>query len=260
MKKIFLFIAAVCALVACDSTHEDISNGTHITLDELKQMTSVTVNDAGNGLNGNVITCRTTAPVNAKWTFTPSSGPGKDIVSYGVTKKMALDDYIVTLTALCPDGTEHKLDYPISCQVTTDPLIKVYLYGEDPTEQPPFTPIAWNMGQMRFSDFEGAYLPYISDEVYENLTTIIFDVAEATDDCTVAISNGWWGSWYYDTNPWSGHPKPVKAGLFEVAINDQICYECSQIHKKDDPDNTAKDLALMVTSGSCTIRSVYYEE
>ena len=173
---------------------------------------------------------------------------------------MAIDDYIVTLTAICADGTELKLDYPISCQVITDPLLKVYIYGEDPTTEPPFTPNPWDMGQMRFSDFEGAYLPYLSDEVYENLTTIIFDVAEASDDCKIAISNGWWGNWYYDTNPWSGNPKSVKPGLFEVTINDEICYQCSKIHSKDDPENTGKDLALMVVSGSCTIKSVYYEE
>ncbi len=259
MKKIFLLFATVCTLVACDPTSEDIGNGAAITVDELKAMTSVTVNKAADGLNGNVITCKTSAPVNAKWTFKPSAGPGKDVVSYGVVKKMAIDDYIVTLTALCADGTELKIDYPISCQKVTDPLVKVYLYGEDPTMEPPFTPNSWDMGQLRFSDFEGAYLPYLSDEVYENLTTIIFDIAEATDDCKVAISNGWWGNWYYDTNPWSGTPKSVKPGLFEVAINDVINRECSRKYKDEDPAG-GKDLALMVVGGSCTIRAVYYEE
>ena len=69
MKKIFLLFATVCALVACDPTSEDIGNGAAITIDELKAMTSVTVNKADDGLNGNVITCKTSAPVNAKWTF-----------------------------------------------------------------------------------------------------------------------------------------------------------------------------------------------
>lgn len=260
MKKIFLFFAAVCSLFACNPTHEDISNGGHMTVDELKAVTSVTVNtDPSTGLNGNVITCKTSAPVNAKWTFKPAVGPGKDVVSYGVSKKMALGEYTVTLTALCADGTMLTADYPITCQVTTDPLVKVYLYGENPADQPPFTPNAWDMGQMRFSDFEGAYLPYITDEVYENLTTIIFDIAEATEDCKVAISNGWWSNWYYDTNPWSGTPKSVKAGLFEVTINDVINRECSRKYKDEDPAG-GKDLALMVVGGSCTIRSVYYEE
>ena len=260
MKKIFLFFTAVCSLFACNPAHEDISNGGHMTVDELKAMTSVTVNtDPNTGLNGNVITCKTTAPVNVKWTFKPAVGPGKDVVSYGVSKKMALGEYTVTMTALCADGTILTADYPITCQVTTDELHKVYLYGENPVDQPPFTPNAWDMGQMRFSDFEGAYLPYISDEVYENLTTIIFDVAEATEDCKVAISNGWWSNWYYDTNPWSGSPKSVKPGLFEVTINDVINRECSRKYKDEDPAG-GKDLALMVVSGSCTINSVYYEE
>ena len=63
MKKIFLVFAAVGVLFACDPTHEDISNGSHISLDELKTVTSVTVNKAADGQNGNVITCKTSAPV-----------------------------------------------------------------------------------------------------------------------------------------------------------------------------------------------------
>jgi hypothetical protein len=44
MKKIlFLLAAAVCALAACDPVHEDISNGGHITADELKAMSKVIV-------------------------------------------------------------------------------------------------------------------------------------------------------------------------------------------------------------------------
>ena len=67
MKKIFLLFAAVCALVACNATHEDISNDGHITVDELVAKSSVTVDKASSGQNGNVITCSTSAPVNAKW-------------------------------------------------------------------------------------------------------------------------------------------------------------------------------------------------
>ena len=57
---------AVCALFACDPTHEKISNDGHITIDELKAKTTVTVDKAASGLNGNVISCQTLAPVNAK--------------------------------------------------------------------------------------------------------------------------------------------------------------------------------------------------
>ena len=57
MKKIFMLFAAVCALVACDPVQEDISNGGHITVDELLAKTSVTVDKAASGKNGNVISC-----------------------------------------------------------------------------------------------------------------------------------------------------------------------------------------------------------
>ena len=44
MKKIlFLLLVAVCVIVACNPVHEDISNGGHITADELKAMSTVTV-------------------------------------------------------------------------------------------------------------------------------------------------------------------------------------------------------------------------
>ena len=44
MKKILFFVlVAACAIVACDPNHEDISNGGHITADELKAMSTVTV-------------------------------------------------------------------------------------------------------------------------------------------------------------------------------------------------------------------------
>ena len=67
MKKIFFLLAAACALVACDPVQEDITNDGHITIDELVAKTTVTVDKAANGQNGNVITCSTSAPVNAKW-------------------------------------------------------------------------------------------------------------------------------------------------------------------------------------------------
>ena len=55
MKKIFLLFAAACALVACDPVHEDISNAGHITIDELRAKTSITVDKSPSGLNGNQI-------------------------------------------------------------------------------------------------------------------------------------------------------------------------------------------------------------
>ena len=70
MKKIFLLFATVCVIFACNPTHEDISNGGHITAEELKAKASVTLDiDPVTGKNGNVVTCSTSAPVNARWTL-----------------------------------------------------------------------------------------------------------------------------------------------------------------------------------------------
>ena len=90
MKKIFLFIAAVCALVACDPVEEDISNAGHITLDELIAKSTVTVDKAASGQNGNVISCSTSAPVNAKWDI-----GGKEFVGNYAKKKMKLGSSLV---------------------------------------------------------------------------------------------------------------------------------------------------------------------
>ena len=101
MKKIlFLLCAAVCAFAACDPTHEDIGNGGHISAEQLNSMSSVTVDKAASGQNGNVITCKTSAPVNAKWTIA-----GKDFIGNYAWKKMKLGQHTVYLTALCADGT-----------------------------------------------------------------------------------------------------------------------------------------------------------
>ena len=54
MKKILLLFAAVCAFAACDPVSEDIGNGGHITADELKAMSTVTVDKAASGKNGNM--------------------------------------------------------------------------------------------------------------------------------------------------------------------------------------------------------------
>ena len=88
MKKIFLLFVAACAVLACDPVHEDIKNDGHITVDELIAKTSVTVDKAASGQNGNVITCTTSAPVNAKWTIA-----GKEYIGNYAWKKMKLGAY-----------------------------------------------------------------------------------------------------------------------------------------------------------------------
>ena len=243
MKKIlFLLVAAVCAFAACDPIHEDISNGGHITLDELKAKTTVTTDKAASGQNGNVIICQTSAPVNAKWTI-----GGKDLLGNYAKKKMKLGEHTVTLTAICPDGTPLTADYTVSCQEITDALQRYYIYG-DPAkpEEAPFVPGAWDAAAMRFSSTEGAHLPTIPDDVYFGLKTLLFDVSDVTEDFDLKVMNGWWSNTYYDHVKWV-------SGVNELQITDVMATECAK-------GGEGRDLDLMLYSGSMTLNSVYYEE
>ena len=243
MKKIFLVFAAVCALVACDPIHEDISNGGHISVDELKAKSSVTVDKAASGLNGNVVTCSTSAAVNAKWSI-----GGKEYVGNYAWKKMKLGDFTVVLTALCADGTELTAEFPVSCQEITDPLQKFYIYGDVASfpDQTPFQPGAWDAAAMRFSSTEGAHLPTIPDDVYFGLKTLIFDVSDVTADFDLKVMNGWWSNTYYDHVKWT-------SGLNELQITETMAKECAK-------GGEGRDLDLMLYSGSMTLNAVYYEE
>ena len=245
MKKIYLLFAVVCAIFACDPKEEDISNGGHITVDELHAKSSVTVDKASSGQNGNVITCTTSAPVNAKWTI-----GGKDFIGNYAWKKMKLGEHKIMLTALCADGTEMKDSFMINCQEITDPLQKYWVYGEDPAAQPPFSPAAWDAAEMRFSDNEGKHFRYLTDDEYWGFKTLVFEITDATPDCAGRIMNGWWSARYDDD-------KDVQFtnGLWELPLTEAIAKDCARGNGGD-----GKDLDLMVTSGSCTIKSVYYEE
>ena len=126
MKKIFLMFVAICAFAACNPTHENISNGSHITLDELVAKTTVKTDIASDGKNGNVIFCETLAPVTAKFNI-----GGKDFVGNYAKRKMKTGTHEVVLTALCPDGTVLTNTYKVECQEITDPLQKIYIYGAE---------------------------------------------------------------------------------------------------------------------------------
>ena len=245
---------AICAFAACDPTHEKISNDGHISADELKAKSSVTVDIAPDGKTGNVVTCTTSAPVNAKWTI-----GGKDLVGNYAKKKMKIGEHIVLLTGYCADGTLVTAEFPIVCQEITDPLQRFYIYGEDPEAQPPFKPGAWDAAAMRFSDNEGkfidiygneGFLPYLSDDVYWGFKTLIFDISDATPDCSGRIMNGWWSA-RYDGD------KDVQFtnGQWELQLTEAIAKDCARGNGGD-----GKDLDLMVTSGSCQINAIYYEE
>ena len=241
MKKIILMFVAICAYAACDPGHEDIGNAGHISIDELKAKTSVTVDKAASGANGNVVTCSTSAAVNAKWDI-----GGKEFVGNFAWKKMKLGDYIVKMTALCADGTVLTADYPVSCQEVTNALEKFYIYGGDPVAEPPFQPGAWEAADMRFSSTEGRHLPTIPDDVYFGLKTLIVDVSDASPDCNVMVHNGWWSNTYIEN--W-----PLVSGQNELQITETIANECAK-------GGDGKDLQLLLKSGSFTLNSVYYEE
>ena len=251
MKKIFLLFAAVCVMFACDPTHEDISNGGHITADELKAMSTVTLDkDPATGKNGNVLTCTTSAPVNAKWTVA-----GKDLVGNYAKKKMRLGDYTIILTGLCADGTEVTAEYPITCQVETDPIKKKYFYGEDPVAQPEFWLEANGDGAPgRFSDNEGKYFPYLDDDTYFGHKTLVFEVTETEegkfiwgDDygLTCRLMTGWWSPTFADnvvpTSPY-----------WEVDITEDMAKACAK-------GGEAKDLDILMTRGKIKIKACYYE-
>ena len=243
MKKIFLMFVAICAFAACDPTHENISNGSHITLDELVAKTTVKTDIASDGKNGNVIFCETLAPVTAKFTI-----GGKDFVGNYAKKKMKLGTHDVVLTALCPDGTVLTNTYKIECQEVTDPLQKFYINGSDPTVEPPFSPGNWSGATCRFSSTEAQHFPTISDDVYFGLKTLIVDISNA-NGTTILVNNGWWSTTYYDDVALVNGPN-------EIQLTEQIAKDCAKGNGGD-----GKDLQFIFKSGGeCTINSVYYEE
>ena len=283
MKKIFLFFAAVGMLFACDATHEDISNGGNITVEELKAKSKVDVDliqwstlskevqdsllkinpnlsaeQLSNLTYGNVVTCTTSAPVNAKWTV-----GGKDLLGNYAWKKMKVGQHTVTLTALCADGTKLTAEFPITCDAITNPLQKYYIYGEDSAKEPPFKPAAWEAACMRFSDNEGkfvdingneGFLPYLSDDVYWGFKTLIFDITECTEDANVKIMTGWWSPVFFEDYNLR-EALGGESGLWELPITEDIAKACARGNGGD-----GRDLDLMFKSGGCQINAVYYEE
>lgn len=131
--------------------------------------------------------------------------------------------------------------------VVVNDIQKTWIYGENPEWQPPFTVSALDAAALRFSDTEGLYLPTLSDEIYFGHKTLVIDVAEASDDCVARVMNGWWSNTYEDNIQ-------ITSGMkWEVPITEEMARDCAR-------SGDGKDLNLLLTSGSCTIRSVYYEE
>ena len=277
MKKIFFLLAGVLTFFACDPTHEDIGNDGHISLDDLIAKTTVTVDQDGTGKNGNVITCNTSAPVAATWTFFDKvfnekrqrmeydTLGAKDLLGVYATKKMKVGEHLVKLTAYCADGTVLTNDYVIQCDVITKELKKNYIYGGDEhPDQRPFKPAAWNAAAMRFSDNEGkfvdidgkeGFLPYIDDAVYKGKKTLIFDITECTPDANLKIMTGWWSPVFYEDYPLYEKLGNKPDGLWELTITEDMFKACAR-----GEGGEGKDLDLMFKSGGCQINSIYWEE
>ncbi len=250
MKKIlFMLAAAVCTLVACDPVHEDNTNGGNITADELKAMTSVSLDKSADGQNGNVLTCSTSAPVNARWSV---DGAQIQIGNYA-WKKLKLGEHTVLVEGLCADGTLISAEYPINVQTITNQLDRFYVYNGEP-----FTVSAsGDAAETRFSSGEGKHFPYITDEVYWGSKTLIFEILEAkagegiwgkSGAPLLRVMTGWWDPIYADD-------VEIKAGLWELPITEAMAKDCAQGN-----GGSAKDLCLLVTCGTVTFGKVYYEE
>lgn len=123
---------------------------------------------------------------------------------------------------------------------------KVFVYGEYSELEPPFSPRAKDAAAMRFSSTEGKYFRTLTDDEYFGLKTLIVDVSDATDDCTMKVMNGWWSATYADN-------VPVTNGQLKIQITEKMANDCAK-------GGDGRDLNLMLTKGSCTINSVYYME
>ena len=136
-----------------------------------------------------------------------------------------------------------------------------YIYGDPANpEQGPVTLGLADAAAGRFSSTEGKYFPTISGDVYFSLKTLIFDIIDAqegphlwNDDsdagCTMRVMNGWWSAVYEDD-------VPMSVGLWELPITEQMARECAPYADGGE----GKDLDLLMTSGSITIKSVYYQD
>ena len=152
------------------------------------------------------------------------------------------------ITVSTPDGGVFAV-----CKVTVEALpnpdvtpYKVWIYGEDPQREPSFSPASWDAAALRFSSTEGKYFRTLTDDEYFGLKTLIVDVSDATDDCTMKVMNGWWSATYADY-------VPVLNGQMKIQITEEMAKDCAK-------GGGGRDLDLMLNGGSCTINSVYYIE
>ena len=134
-----------------------------------------------------------------------------------------------------------------------------YIYGDPANpEQGPVTLGLADAAAGRFSSTEGKYFPTIPGDVYFGLKTLIFDIIDAQEGssiwgdetgCTMRVMNGWWSAVYADD-------VPMSVGSWELPITEQMARECAS----SDDGGQGRDLDLLMTRGSITIKSVYYQD
>ena len=130
--------------------------------------------------------------------------------------------------------------------VETPQIYKVWVYGENPQIEAPFSAGEWDAYAMRFSNQSGDHFRTLTDEEYYGLKTLIVDVSDATNDCSMRVMTGWWNPVYADDIP-------VVNGKMKIQITDEMADDCAM-------GGGGRNLTLMLKKGSCTINSVYYEE
>ena len=181
---------------------------------------------------GDTITLKKTIePIEAKDTlqwFSDNIGVAT-VTDKGFVTAVGAGSAVITVSTL--DGSIFDV-----CKVTVKKeeikYHKVFVYGEYSELEPPFSPRAEDAAAMRFS--------------YFGLKTLIVDVSDATDDCTMKVMNGWWSATYADN-------VPVTNGQLKIQITEKMANDCAK-------GGDGRDLNLMLTKGSCTINSVYYME
>lgn len=106
----------------------------------------------------------------------------------------------------------------------------------------------WDAAALRFSEYEGKYFPFITDEQYMELidNNLHVFVKEAEPGTTMRVMNAWWSAVYYDN-------MSVSTGDdWQFAVTEQMARDCKR-------SGGGKDLNLLVLTGSVTISKVYYE-
>lgn len=146
------------------------------------------------------------------------------------------------------DGTVFaECEVKVEAQPEVTPqFYKVWVYGENPQVEAPFSPSAFDYHAMCFSNQSGDHFRTLTDEEYYGLKTLIVDVSNATNDCSMRVMNGWWSATYADDIP-------VVNGQMKIQITKEMADDCAM-------GGGGRNLTLMLKKGSCTINSVYYEE